>query len=108
MKFYNLGDKTFEADFNSYFVLDHPIISISRNQYILIDLLFVIIYLQSECTEKYQFELCSKYDREHDFDVKLGSFYHVASWNGYVVGMQMMSHDKLKYQVSQQFNIAVR
>ena len=30
------------------------------------------IYLQSECTEKYQVELCSKYDRERDFDVMLG------------------------------------
>ena len=27
------------------------------------------IYPQSECIEKYQFELCSKYDREHDFGV---------------------------------------
>ena len=32
----------------------------------------IIIYLQSECIEKYQFELCSKYDREHGFDVILG------------------------------------
>ena len=31
-----------------------------------------ILYLQSECIEKYQFELCSKYDREYDFDVILG------------------------------------
>ena len=30
-----------------------------------------IIYLQSECIEKYQFELSSKRDREHDFDVTL-------------------------------------
>ena len=28
-----------------------------------------IIYLQSECIEHYQFELCSKYDREYGFDV---------------------------------------
>ena len=28
--------------------------------------------LQGECIEEYQFELCSKYDREHDFDVILG------------------------------------
>ena len=28
--------------------------------------------LQSECIEKYQFELCLKYDREYDFDVILG------------------------------------
>ena len=32
-----------------------------------------IIYLQSEYIEKYQFELCSKYDREYDFDVILES-----------------------------------
>ena len=30
------------------------------------------ICLQSEYVEKYQFELCSKYDREYDFDVILG------------------------------------
>ena len=28
-----------------------------------------MIYLQSECIERYQVELCSTYDREHDFDV---------------------------------------
>ena len=27
--------------------------------------------LQSECIEKYQVELCSRLDREHDFDVIL-------------------------------------
>ena len=32
----------------------------------------LIIYLQSECIEKYQFELCSKYDREYGFDAILG------------------------------------
>ena len=31
-----------------------------------------VIYLQNECIEKYQFELCSKYDGERDFDVILG------------------------------------
>ena len=30
------------------------------------------IYLQSESIKKYQFELCSKYDREHDFDIIFG------------------------------------
>ena len=29
----------------------------------------IIIYPQNECIEKYQSELCSKYDREYDFDV---------------------------------------
>ena len=33
---------------------------------------FIKIYLQSECIEKYQFELCSKYDREYRFDAILG------------------------------------
>ena len=32
------------------------------------------IYLQSECIEKYQFQLCPKYDREHNIqeNPKLG------------------------------------
>ena len=34
--------------------------------------IFIIIYLQTECIEKYQLELCSKYDREYGFDVILG------------------------------------
>ena len=33
----------------------------------------ITIYLQSECIEKYQFELCSKYDKERDFDLILRS-----------------------------------
>ena len=32
----------------------------------------IITYLQSDFIEKYQLELCSKYDRENDFDVILG------------------------------------
>ena len=35
-------------------------------------LITVVIYTQSKCNEEYQFELFSKYDREHDFDVILG------------------------------------
>ena len=31
-----------------------------------------ITWLKSHYFEKYQFELCSKYDREHNFDVNLG------------------------------------
>ena len=31
------------------------------------------VNVQSKCIEKYKFEISSKYDREHDFDVKLGS-----------------------------------
>ena len=30
-----------------------------------------IKYLQNECIEKYQVQLCSKYDRENGFDVIL-------------------------------------
>ena len=40
---------------------------------ILMYIIDVILYLHNECIEKNQFELCSKYDREHDFDVILGS-----------------------------------
>ena len=32
----------------------------------------IVIYLQSECIEKCQVEVCSKYDREYDFEVILG------------------------------------
>ena len=31
----------------------------------------IIIYLESKCTEKYQFGLCSKYVRAYDFDIIL-------------------------------------
>ena len=37
----------------------------------LIIIIIIIIYRQSECIDKYQIELCSKYDREYDFDVIL-------------------------------------
>ena len=37
----------------------------------LVTLILFVIYLQTGCIEKCQFELCSKYDREHDFDVIL-------------------------------------
>ena len=33
--------------------------------------MIIIIYRQSECIDNYQIELCSKYDREYDFDVIL-------------------------------------
>ena len=32
----------------------------------------LISYLQRECVEKWQFKLCSKCDREHDFGVMFG------------------------------------
>ena len=32
----------------------------------------ILLYLRSECIEKYQFEPCSKYDREYDFDLIFG------------------------------------
>ena len=35
-------------------------------------MLQIIIYLQSECIENYQFKLCSKCDREYGFDVIAG------------------------------------
>ena len=38
---------------------------------ILFEILFVIIYLQSEYIEKFELELCSKYDRERNSDVIL-------------------------------------
>ena len=34
-------------------------------------IIIVITYRHSECIDKYQIELCSKYDREYDFDVLL-------------------------------------
>ena len=34
-------------------------------------IIIIITYRQSECIDKYQIELCSKYDREYDFDVIL-------------------------------------
>ena len=34
-------------------------------------LVIIIIYIQNECIEKFQFQLCSKYDREHDIDIIL-------------------------------------
>ena len=37
------------------------------------------IYLQSECIEKYQFELCSKYDRKMVLTSYLEKSYFVAS-----------------------------
>ena len=38
---------------------------------ICINYIIIIIYRQSECIDKYQIELCSKCDREYDFDVIL-------------------------------------
>ena len=38
--------------------------------------MLIITYLKSEYIEKYQLELCSKYDREHDFDVLLVQVEH--------------------------------
>ena len=42
----------------------------------------ITIYLQSECIEKYQFKLFSNYDRELDFDIRLGYviFYCKLRW----------------------------
>ena len=38
---------------------------------IIIIIIIIIIYRQSECIDKYQIKLCSKYNREYDFDVIL-------------------------------------
>ena len=38
---------------------------------IYINYIIIIKYCQSECIDKYQIELCSKYDREYDFDILL-------------------------------------
>ena len=55
----------------SHMMPDLPNVGLERDieQFIVSD---VRIYLQSEYIEKYQSELCSKYDREYDFDVLLG------------------------------------
>ena len=54
---------------------------------------YVKIYLQSECIEKCQVEMGTKYDREDGFDVILGC----------VASIQTMFPDKLKHKVKQQF-----
>ena len=49
--------------------LHELIVRICINYIIII--IIIIIYHQSECIDKYQIELFSKYDREYDFDVIL-------------------------------------
>ena len=62
----------------------------------------IIIYFQSECIQKYQFELCSKSDREYGFDVIYTWISRTLS-QANVASIQMMSRDKLKHQVRGQF-----
>ena len=62
----------------------------------------ITIYLQKECIEKYQFELCSKYDREYGLTSYLDKSYFVANKGLYVASLQMMLRDKLKQQVKGQ------
>ena len=52
-----------------------------------------------------QFELCLKYDREYGFDrhTWISRTLSHAEVDIYVASIQMMSRDKLKYQVNQQF-----
>ena len=57
----------------------------------------------SECSEKYQFELCSKYDREYEFDVILGLVVPCRKLRWICCKHAIMSRDKLKHQVSEQF-----
>ena len=47
----------------------------------------ITIYPQSVCSENDQFELCSKCNREHDFDVTLDESYLVARCGRGVVDM---------------------
>ena len=47
------------------------IVRICINYIIIIIIIIIKIYRQSECIDKYQIELCSKYDREYRFDVIL-------------------------------------
>ena len=51
-----------------------PICMISYFTKIFHDVNFMcnIMYVHNECTETFQFKLCSKCDREHDFDIALG------------------------------------
>ena len=56
--------------------------------------LVILIYLQSECIEKYRVELCSKYRENLSLTSYLDKSYFVAS-------VQTMLHDKLKHQVEQ-------
>ena len=55
---------------------------------------------------KYQFELSSKYDREHDFDIILCTEMTIShtllqAEMDMLQAFKMSSHDKLKHQVSQ-------
>ena len=73
--------------------LHELIVRISIN-YIIIMIIIIIIYHQSECIDKYQIELCSKYDREYDFDVILKTSRTLAQVEVDVASMQMMLCDK--------------
>ena len=74
----------------------------------------IIIYLKSECIEKCQFELCSKYYREYDFDVILGQVAssHKLRWicrrcsNG--VAPQVEIPGKSTFFVAQQIRFVAR
>ena len=55
-------------------------------------IIYIIIYLKS-----YQFDLCSKYDREHYFDVTQISRTLSETEMDNVTSIQMLSRDKLKH-----------
>ena len=58
-KFWGTGVRKLFVRISSVWFVDDPVIN------------NIIIYLQTECIDKCHVELCSKYDREHDFDVTL-------------------------------------
>ena len=67
-----------------------------NDKYIMMSLKLFIIYLQSECIEKHYLELCSKYDREHDFDVKEHDFDVIPGFSRSLSQAQMDMSRELK------------
>ena len=61
------------------------------------------MYLQNECIEKYQFELCPKMIESMILTSYSDESYFVPSGEEYVARIQIMLRNKLKHQVSQQF-----
>ena len=61
------------------------------------------MYLQNECIEKYQFELCPKMIESMILTSYSDESYLVPSGGEYVARIQIMLRNKLKHQVSQQF-----
>ena len=53
-----------------------------------------IIYLQSECIEKYQVEICQNMTEKMILTSYLDKSYFVVRWGGYVASIQTMWLDK--------------